>query len=203
MTMKENLIGKRFGKLTVKREVERIHQFRRRLECVCDCGKTVIALAYNLRTGNTCSCGCLRRAMNVTHGHASNRSATPTYRSWQNMMKRCYDPKAVGYSNYGGRGIKVCDRWLNSFEAFLEDMGERPLGKSIDRINGNLDYQKENCKWSTSREQNSNRSNNRILSFNGQTKTVSDWARELNCRYTKLFHRLNRGWTVEKTITTP
>lgn len=134
-------------------------------ECLCSCGNTHFVTTSNLRRGNVISCGCFKKAFmkklgdaQVHHGHSLRKLSkrTPTYNSWQNMKYRCYNPNAESYHNYGTLGIIVCERWLNSFENFLQDMGERPMGKTLDRTNPFGNYEPSNCKWSTPKEQSNN-----------------------------------------------
>lgn len=121
--------------------------------CQCVCGNTIRVKGYNIRSGNTRSCGCLRREVSrstvtsrcKTHG----KSRTPEYRSWSNMLRRCYDSRCDQYSNYGGRGISVCERWRHNFQNFLNDLGERPANTSLDRIDVNGQYELSNCRWAS------------------------------------------------------
>ncbi len=126
----------------------------------CVCGGEKIVRKSHVDEGKTTSCGCLyketRGVATITHGNTRNRKATPTYRSWQNMTKRVNNPKSIQFKDYGGRGIKICRAW-SKFENFLSDMGERPTGRSLDRINVNGNYEKKNCKWSTLKEQANNK----------------------------------------------
>lgn len=130
--------------------------------CSCKCGSLSVVLSRDLRKGHTSSCGCFAREetsrVATIHGHAATRThlASSTYNSWTRMMQRCTNPQNNRWYLYGGRGITVCKRWLK-FENFLADMGERPLGKSIDRINTDGNYEPANCKWSTPKEQANNR----------------------------------------------
>lgn len=142
--------GDRFGKLTVVEDAGRDRRGQALVRCRCDCGKEAIARASRIRTGSQRSCGCLRGRPTV-HG----RCGTPTYRSWVAMIDRCENPKRERYHRYGGRGITVCPRWRESFAAFLQDMGERPQGKSIDRWPDNDgNYEPGNCRWATPTQQN-------------------------------------------------
>lgn len=148
-----NLTGQRFGLLTV---IERNYEFAKMAAewlCKCDCGGTYIARGQRLRSGEIRSCGCLI----LKHGHSSHDNRSPTYRSWHMMLQRCTNPNALNYRNYGGRGIIVCERW-NNFCNFLEDMGVRPEGMTLDRYpNNNGNYETGNCRWATPKEQIDNR----------------------------------------------
>ena len=126
-------------------------------------------------------------------------SNTRVYYSWQAMKKRCLNKNHKDYKRWGGRGIKVCDEWL-SFINFYADMGDKPKGKSLDRINNNLGYSKNNCKWSTQKEQTNNTRRNVFLTFNNKTLTVSQWAEELEISKFTLFERIRRNWNIEKIL---
>ncbi len=136
----------------------------------------------------------------IKHGESIVGAWTPEYRAWTRIKVRCYNRKQRNYHLWGGKGIKVCKEWLNSYEKFLLDMGRRPTSQhSLDRIDNNKDYSKKNCKWATKKEQNSNRSNNIIF----DNKTSDEVSRELGgCRYL-IRSRLKRGWSIEKAFTTP
>lgn len=157
-----NLIGRRFDRLTVVAQAETVNS-RTRWVCRCDCGAETVVIGALLTSKQTRSCGCLKRELDkarktrLVHGHARHgQPRSATYNSWIAMRVRCTDPTADSYADYGGRGITVCERWLNSFEAFLEDMGERPPGTSIDRLDGSRGYEPGNCRWATAVEQNRN-----------------------------------------------
>lgn len=175
-----DLTGMRFGRLLVlERTNERSNTFVVYL-CVCDCGKQKKATTGALRSGNTRSCGCLeienRKRINSNFSEASRKHSgwgTATYSSWSRMKDRCSNHEN---KDYGGRGIKICEEWINSFDAFLRDMGKRPYGHSIDRIDVNGDYCKENCRWSIPKVQCRNRTNNVYVLYEGREITVAEFA---------------------------
>lgn len=138
----------------------------------------------------------------IKHGHARNDAATPTYTTWKHMVRRCTYPREPGYENYGGRGITVCARW-RSFENFLADMGERPAGKFIDRIDSDGHYEPWNCRWATRVEQNRNTSQNVEVTFNGRTQCITAWEQELGTKPGTIYTRLRRGWSTERALTAP
>src|SRR3990172_5527061 len=152
--LKADLSGKKFGRLFVLHEGERRSKYLRRWVCVCDCGNKTSVITNCLLSGRTQSCGCFRRericASLKTHG----MSKTNEYRIWSGIIKRCENKNCRNWLRYGGRGIKICERWRNSFQAFYKDMGPRPsLAHSIDRINAGGNYEPSNCRWATYKEQ--------------------------------------------------
>jgi hypothetical protein len=154
-----NMIGQKCGRWTVIKRVENTPQGQAQWLCHCECGTEKILKSIIIRRGISRSCGCLRRelviASNTEHGHATN-GISPTYHSWAGMIARCTNPKNSRYKDWGGRGIKVCERW-RKFKNFLADMGQKPTGMSLDRINNDGDYRPDNCRWATWKEQNHNR----------------------------------------------
>lgn len=201
----KDLTGSRFGRLVVlAREGSGSRPVRWR--CECDCGSETVVAYKHLAYGGTKSCGCYREEVRAerarTHGH-SGRGRTPTYITWEAIKQRCQNPNAVGYEIYGGRGIKLCERW-QSFSAFLADMGERPPGSTIDRIDVEGDYSPGNCRWASKREQANNRRNARRITFEGQTHSVTEWARRHGMSRGVLFHRIfSSGWTMKRALETP
>jgi hypothetical protein len=156
-----DMLGQRFGRLLVVARAEKNLRGGARWRCLCDCGKTTVLLRQRLRTGHTQSCGCYQREQLGKRSRVHGRQGSLTWRSWQNMITRCYNPNVAKFKYYGGRGITVCDRWRESlgFVRFLADMGERPsFAHSIDRfpnIDGN--YEPTNCRWATRSQQSKNR----------------------------------------------
>lgn len=129
---------------------------------------------------------------------------TPEYACWRGMKGRCYLPSNKTYHNYGGRGIKVCDRWLNSFQAFFGDLGERPSPQhSIERIDTNGNYEPGNCRWATAKEQGENRRDTRWLTYDGKSLCMADWANLTGIPVGTIWHRLNSGWSIEAALTKP
>lgn len=195
-----NLSGKKFGRWTAIAKAG-----AGKWLCRCECGVSRPVNTKNLKSGASSSCGCLQReitrasAYRLTHGKAN----TPTWISWQRMKQRCLYKGAASYASYGGAGITVCDRWL-SFENFLADMGERPQGKTLDRIDNRKGYEPGNCRWATQVQQERNKTNNRIVIYSGKARTLAEVAEITGVNYFLLFDRIVRyGWSVDKAVNTP
>ncbi len=171
--------------------------------CKCVCGMEKRVSGQSLLSGDTRSCGCLHseivKKIFTTHGAAD----TKEYIVWEGMRARCRNRNKQDFKNYGGRGIKVCDRWLNSFENFIEDMGLCPDGLTIERMDNDGNYSPKNCRWGTRKEQALNRRSNNVLVYRGISKTVSEWAEMLNVERSAIVHRLERGWSIEDTLEKP
>lgn len=179
-----------------------ITRTRRRCLCKCYCGVEFETNKDNFLNGGVNSCGCNQNTGLVFKTHGLSKSKE--YHCWVDMKQRCYNPKNKAYKNYGERGITVCKEWLNSFETFLEDMGLMPIDKySIDRINVNKEYSKENCRWADIDEQSNNKRNSRIITYNNETKTLTQWSKYLNMSLSALKCRLERDWSIEDTFTKP
>lgn len=201
----KDLTGLRFGLLTVINRVENSAAGRARWLCRCDCGGEKTVASAELNRGRTRSCGCLalaqKRAAAQSKRHAYSRSSmTGEKRSWENMLARCQNKDHKSYPRYGGRGITVCARWLSSFVNFANDMGLRPAGCTLDRIDSNKNYTPENCRWATMIEQGNNRCDNRVIEFSGERLTVMQWSRRLNIRPDTIYQRLRRGCSVEMAL---
>jgi hypothetical protein len=196
----QKMVGERFGRLVVLDQFMRDEGRVLRVLCRCDCGSEKYILPSNLRSGNAKSCGCLARQVAGDAARTHGMRNTRTYRIWNGMMSRCHNPAATGYSRYGGRGIKVCERWME-FENFLADMGEAPTAMTLDRRDNNGPYSPENCRWATRREQNNNSSGNRVVEAFGRAQTVAQWAREVGIKYQTLYRRLTFcGWPAERAL---
>lgn len=202
-----SIVGKRFGRLTV---IERSYMKRSDYywQCQCDCGTVTYAKSATIKSGKKKSCGCLRTDLlikrSITHGHSRNGKRSPMLNTWTLMLNRCLDSKNERYLDYGGRGIKVCDRWLK-FEHFLEDMGEKPdPSLQLERIDNDGNYEPGNCEWATRAAQCRNRRSNHRVPFNGKLETVTDVADMIGMNRFTLFNRiLTRKWSVERAIQTP
>lgn len=167
--------------------------------CKCDCGRDHRALWNNVRRGLTRTCG---KAGCKTAKHRMGDS--PEYKAWWAMISRCTDENNIMWRRYGGRGIKVCQRWMN-LDNFLADMGKRPDGMSLDRINNDGNYEPNNCRWATKKQQTRNRSSNHRLSIRGESKTISEWAEDKRCQVSLscLKQRVRQGFDAEVAVMLP
>lgn len=206
-----NLSGRRFGRLIAVRFAKRA-KGGTTWECVCDCGNHKVVSYQGLVSGRTRSCGCLRSEL-MLRGVGNNRKSAsmklgclrknPLYNRWTLMKDRCYNSTNVAYANYGGRGIKVCDRWLgeHGFENFLADMGERPSKEySIDRIDVNGDYTPENCRWATTDEQNANKRNSVYIEMPTGRIFFLQFCRQYGLPYSRMVNILSRGIDINAII---
>lgn len=156
----------------------------------------------NRGRGKHCSKSCATRANSSKHGHTTHRSQSTTYHTWTNMRARCNNPTSPKYSDYGARGISVCERW-NVFSNFLQDMGPRPAGTTLDRINGELGYFKGNCRWATPRQQQRNIKTNVLITIHGRTQCTADWCEEIGISRLTLKYRMSQGWSDAELILPP
>lgn len=202
----ENLTGKRFGQLIAVSHEGRTEGGRAIWRFACDCGGQKIAEAANVKSGRTRSCGCAaqeqRKAAAQSQRHALSASEVPRERkAWEGMLRRCYSPKHPSFARYGGRGIAVCERWRESFAAFFADLGPAPEGATLERIDNAKDYAPDNCKWASRKEQANNRRSNRLLTHDGVTLNITQWADRLGWAKGTLASRLKYGWPVERVLT--
>lgn len=193
---RKNLIGEKFGRLKVV-GFQGVDEGERVWRCDCDCGGVALVSSYKLTSGSKQSCGCLHREVTGDRRRTHGKSRTPEHKVWDEMKSRCSNQNATGFADYGGRGIKVCERWLNSFEAFLADMGERPPGSSLDRINVDGDYEPSNCRWATWKEQQRNKRTTRLVTVDGITASLADHCERKSMRYGTVLWRLSAGWPID------
>lgn len=205
-----DLVGQSFGRLTVIERGPDDRKFRTYWRCRCICGNEVTVQAYCLTTSKngTKSCGCLQkeRASQAKFKHGSAKKGVqrvPEYKAWMGMKQRCSAVNNDDYPRYGGRGIKVCERWLHSYESFIADMGPRPSGCSLDRINNDGDYEPTNCRWATAIQQASNKSSCVFLTARGQTKSLAKWAEDIGIQYHTLKSRILAGWSIDRALDQP
>ncbi len=195
-----DLVEMQFGRLTV---LEFSHKRNRKTfwKCQCECGNIRTVYRGNLTSGNSRSCGCLMLDLVSTHGHTSRKKGiTPEYQVWAGMKQRCENPKSNFFERYGGRGIKVCKRWMK-FENFIKDMGFRPSKEhSIERKNNDKGYSPSNCQWATSKVQSRNTSRNVWITANGRTQCLNDWAKEIGRNPNTLAMRLKYGMPPEMVV---
>ncbi len=207
----DDLTGKKFGLLTALRRVPNL-KFPRYVywECQCDCGNLYSVIGWSLKDkqkkGKIAHCGCLHKELDKprldacsTHGMSKSRE----FKTWNDMKNRCSLPSLKNYKNYGGRGISVCDRWRRSFENFYEDMGPKPHGLTLERINTNGNYEPGNCKWADADTQANNKRTSRLIEFRGETKTMTQWAQQMGLSSITVQGRLTRGWSPERALTKP
>lgn len=196
-----DITNKRYGRLIVLRQVGRKPTGRNEImwECRCDCGNLISIPKSYLSSGDTKSCGCYalenKKSMHLKHG----LSGSYLYNIWSGMKQRCNDKSSLAYPNYGGRGIKVCNRWMNDFSLFAKDMGDRPSPKhTLERINNNKGYYKSNCKWATVKEQSLNRRSNISIQYKSVTYTALEFSEKIGITLNSLYQRLQKGWSISE-----
>ena len=196
-------VGQRFGRFVIE-------SVGRYCLCLCDCGTRKDVRRDHLKTGMSQSCGCLHserssartknlHKANTRHGESKSR----LYSVWQNIKGRCHRPEHKFYQYYGARGIEVSQEWRESFEQFIFDMGERPDGMTLERIDNNRGYSKENCRWATRKEQSNNTRANRRIEHDGMSLTITEWAIKLGIHRNTLNERLRSGWSIKSALCTP
>jgi len=201
-TVVRDLAGKVFGRATVVK-FHAIVKHKAHWLCRCSCGTEWSTSGQSLVRGHTQSCGCLHkeRASDASRVHGKSRMVRSSYSSWRRMRVRCYNPNTSDYKNYGGRGIRVCPRW-DDFTNFFTDMGERPFrGATIERLDNSKDYEPGNCVWRTRKAQNNNKRNNRLITAQGATRTLAQWAEVCGIKSATINMRLIRSkWTAEQAL---
>lgn len=195
--------GERYGRLIVLSLVERDSRWNDHLmEVRCDCGVVTRKRLKSIRSGHTSSCGCLARETlaerNKTHG--LSRAHRREYRSWKDMRARCNNPNNADYADYGGRGIAVCDAW-DDFAAFYADMGDRPDGFTIDRIDVDGNYEPGNCRWASHKEQANNKRSNHLIEIDGERLTLQAWCDRYGIDSSKVRYRLSVGMPPKEALT--
>lgn len=197
-----DLTGMTFGRLTVINSLGVLNGVERWL-CKCSCGVEKSFRSGPLRYGATRSCGCFnmerRREVHTKHGQYQS----PVYNVWQAMKDRCTNPQSPVFKHYGARGITVCQRWLDDFVAFASDMGPRPRGHTLERIDNDGNYEPANCRWATRDEQLSNRRNCVYVTINGETRTVTAWARIFGIKGHTVHERIRLGWDAVDALRLP
>lgn len=200
MTKFKNLAGKVFGDWAVIGKKPAIKGKAAFWFCRCSCGSVNLVRGDALRRGKSQRCGkCSVEIFSQTHGQTRGRKGTRTYNSWRGIKQRCCDPKRACFERYGGCGIKVCERWLDSFENFFDDMGVCPDKLSIERIDNDGDYEPGNCKWATQKEQCRNTRRNHMIEFDGQLLCLTEWSERFGYGDPAgLWYALVRGATMEE-----
>lgn len=199
----QDLSGQKFGHLLVlNRADDYVYKSGRRevlWNCQCDCGNIIKVRSCGLKNGHHVSCGCQKKNRLTTHGLSDTRIDI----IFRGMKQRCYDTNAENYSNYGGRGIKICSEWLNNKRAFFDWSFQNGYSddKSIDRIDVNGNYTPDNCRWVDNKTQSNNRRNNRILTYKGISKDVQEWAEATGIPYQTIYSRINMGWSTDRVLT--
>lgn len=195
----KDITNQKFGRLTAIKYLGQDEQCSAIWLCKCDCGNIIKIDGRNLRRGNTKSCGCLRKELNTTHGKSNSK----LFNIWTGMKQRCYDEHCKSYKDYGGRGIVVCNDWLNDFQIFHDWAmnNDYQEGLTIDRIDNNKGYSPKNCHWATRKQQNRNTRKNKSFTINGETHCLSEWCEIYNINYKKVHCRIYRNhWTIEKAL---
>lgn len=201
-----NVVGRRFGRRVVTAFEGYVARGRKQVSLwrvLCDCGSEAVVKRQSLN--DSASCGChqrdVARALQTRHGHTSRKDGeTSTYRVWKGIITRCCNPNHHKYPSYGGRGITVCIEWKSDYAAFLKDMGQRPEGMSIDRVDNSKGYSPENCRWADRKEQARNTRRNRWLTIDGETKHLAEWSRLYGVSGHAIAYRIRAGWSPSDAV---
>lgn len=198
------MIGKKFGRLTILKQDGKDNAGNKRYECLCECGTIKTISGYHIRQGKIQSCGCLHKERasaycartKKTHG----LSATPEYHTWESMKQRCLNPNDKDYVKWGGRGITVCNEWIDSFEQFFADMGPRPDKHTLDRKDVNGPYTKDNCRWITHKQQQRNKRTNVHITYNNESRCIAEWIELLGIPSSTMHYKLRVGKSLDTII---
>lgn len=197
----KDLAGQVFGRLTALRMAGMDDHGKAMWECSCECGAVKVVCGSHLRNGHTKSCGCFRRDTASADRTEHGMTGSPEWRAWNTMKRRCGEAAFQGYQNYGGRGIAVCNEWIDSFESFFAHVGPRPSrGHSIDRVDVNGNYEPGNVRWATREEQNRNRRSNILITAHGKTLTAAEWSRSMGMSNGAVRMRIRRGDSPEQAV---
>jgi len=192
----KDITGKKYNYLTAIKTVGKNKENRFLWECLCDCGNSIVTTKNQLDYGNRKSCGCKNNADKIKHGMRNH----DLYSTWSNMIRRCTVKSDRSFPDYGGRGITVCSEWMD-INSFIRDMGERPSkNHSIDRIDNEKGYSKDNCRWATLIQQARNKRDTVFITYKGETKSLSDWAEFKGVKRGTMYMRKRRGYTVDEII---
>lgn len=195
----KDLSGQNFGRWTVIQYAGKSYWL-----CRCQCGVERHIFTGNLSKGHSNSCGCLRDELATENKTTHGKTGSPEYRVWAGIKRRCLNPNDRSYARYGEQGVTICDRWRDSFECFLSDIGTRPTPEhSIDRVDNDKGYAPDNCRWATRVEQARNKRTNRRITCNNRTKTLSEWSQELGICHATIQYRLRAGWDIETALNLP
>lgn len=201
-----NITGKRFGKLVAIKTIGKNKNGGYLWQCKCDCGNEITASVGNLNNGHTKYCGCLRADRCETNFTKHGLESTRLYDIWRDMRLRCYDERNISYNRYGGMGITICDEWKEDVKAFYDWAMANGYndGLTIERIDNDGNYSTDNCRWATVKEQANNRRSNVLVTHNGKTQTMKEWANEVGIPYKVVWARMQKlGWSAERALTYP
>lgn len=202
----KNLVGKKFGRLTVVEISGRTNRQQVTWRCLCECGNYTVVSNTGLQSGNTKSCGCLKHDILIRRNKKGSDpdKKTRLYRIWQRMKYRCENEQSSDYKYYGGKGVSVCENWKNDFQSFKKWALINGYNDdlTIDRINVNGNYEPSNCKWATMAQQCINTTKNHFITYKGETHTLSEWSKKFKMDGSKIRYRLNHNWPLDKIFST-
>lgn len=200
-----DISGEKYGRLTAIKRLPKENDEKTKWLCKCDCGEVSEVNLSDLRAGKTKSCGCFRRELTSKMRESHKKTDTRLYSIWSSMKTRCYNPKSESYPDYGGRGIKVCDKWKENFEEFYHWANKNGYREhlTLDRIENDENYCPENCRWATGLQQGRNKRNNIIIKINNSERLLLEWCEIFGIRYDIVYGRIRWGWNPIKALVTP